>query len=75
MIEIFHFKVKARIIKLNAAVMNVNVQGNLMCHCRRENNMEKIHLTVKISAAFNAALLQQSGCSYNYACAYYLWNP
>jgi hypothetical protein len=44
MIEIFHFKVGATIIKLNATVTNLNVQGNLMCHCRRENNMGKIHI-------------------------------
>jgi hypothetical protein len=35
MIEILHFKKGAKTIKLNAAVTNVNVWGNLMCHCRR----------------------------------------
>jgi hypothetical protein len=44
MIEILHLKKVAKIIKLNAAVTNLNIQGNLMCHCGRENT-EKHHLT------------------------------
>jgi hypothetical protein len=44
MIEILHFKTGAKIIKLNATVTNLNVQGNLMCHCGRDKNMEKNHL-------------------------------
>jgi hypothetical protein len=45
MIEILHFKKGAKIIKLNAAVTNLNVRGNLMCHYRRDKNMEKNHFT------------------------------
>jgi hypothetical protein len=44
MIEALHFKNGAKIIKLNTTVTNLNVQGNLMCHCRRGKNMEKNHL-------------------------------
>jgi hypothetical protein len=40
-IEILHFKKGAKIIKLNAAVTNLSVQGNLMCHCRRDKNIGK----------------------------------
>jgi hypothetical protein len=40
-----HFKKGAKIIKLNTAVTNLNVQGNLMCHCGRDKNTEKNHLT------------------------------
>jgi hypothetical protein len=43
-IEILHFKNAAKIIKLKAAMPNLNVQGNLMCHCRRDKNTEKNHL-------------------------------
>jgi hypothetical protein len=45
MIEILHFKKGAPNIKLNAAVTNLNVQGNLTCHCGIDKNMEKNHLT------------------------------
>jgi hypothetical protein len=45
MIEILHFEKGAKIIKLNAAVTNLNVQRNLMCHCGRDKNTEKNHLT------------------------------
>jgi hypothetical protein len=45
MIEILHFKVGAKNIKLNAAVTNLNVGGNLMFHCGRDKNTEKNHLT------------------------------
>jgi hypothetical protein len=41
MIEIFHFKKGAQIIKLNTTLTNLNVQGNLMCHCRRDKNRGK----------------------------------
>jgi hypothetical protein len=44
MTETLHFKKGAKIIKLNAAVANLNVRGNLMFHCGR-GNMEKNHLT------------------------------
>jgi hypothetical protein len=44
MIEILHFKKGAKIIKLNTAVKNLNVWGNIMCHCRRDKNTEKNHL-------------------------------
>jgi hypothetical protein len=50
MIEILHFKEGAKFIKLNAAVTNLNVQRNLMCHCGRDKNMEKNNLTVNPSA-------------------------
>jgi hypothetical protein len=45
MIEILHFKKGAKTIKLNAAVTNLNVWGNLMCHCGRDKNTEKNQLT------------------------------
>jgi hypothetical protein len=45
MTEILHFNMGAKIIKLNAAVTNLNAQGNLMCHCGRDENTEKNHLT------------------------------
>jgi hypothetical protein len=45
MIQILHFKKGAKIIKLNAAVTNLNVWGNLICPCGRDKNMEKNHLT------------------------------
>jgi hypothetical protein len=38
MIEILHFNSGAKIIKSNAAVTNLNVRGNLMCHCERDKN-------------------------------------
>jgi hypothetical protein len=38
MIEILNFKKGATIIKLNAAVTNVNVWGILMSHCVRVKN-------------------------------------
>jgi hypothetical protein len=44
MIEILHFKKGAEIIKLNPAVTNLNMQGNLICHCGRDKNTEKNHL-------------------------------
>jgi hypothetical protein len=47
MIEILHFNTVAKIIKLNAAVTNLNVWGNLMCHCKRDKNIEKNHLIGK----------------------------
>jgi hypothetical protein len=45
MIEILHFEKGAKITKLNTTVTNLNVMGNLTCHCRREKNAEKNHLT------------------------------
>jgi hypothetical protein len=45
MIEILHFKKGAKIIKLNTAVTNLNVRGNLMGLCGRDKNTEKKHLT------------------------------
>jgi hypothetical protein len=44
-IEILHSKKGAKIIKLNTAVKNLNAQGNLVCHCGKEENTEKNHLT------------------------------
>jgi hypothetical protein len=44
MIEIMHFKKGAKVIKLNAAVTNLNVQ-NIMCHWGKDKNTEKNHLT------------------------------
>jgi hypothetical protein len=41
MIEILHFIKEAKMIKSNAAVTNLNVQGNLMCHCGRDKNTER----------------------------------
>jgi hypothetical protein len=41
MIEVFHFKNGAKIIKLNSAVTNLNVWGNLMCHCGRDKNTKE----------------------------------
>jgi hypothetical protein len=38
MVEVFNFKNGATIIKLNAAVTNLNVWGILMSQCRRDNN-------------------------------------
>jgi hypothetical protein len=45
MIEILHFKKGEKIIKSNATVTNLYVRGNLMCHCARDENTEKTHLT------------------------------
>jgi hypothetical protein len=45
MIEILHFKVGAEIMKLNTAVTNLNVQGNLMCNSGRDKNTKENHLT------------------------------
>jgi hypothetical protein len=42
MVEILSFKKGARVIKLNAAVTNLNVWGILMSLCRRNKNMEYI---------------------------------
>jgi hypothetical protein len=40
MIELLYFKKGAEIIKLNAALTNLNAMGNLMCHCGRDKNTE-----------------------------------
>jgi hypothetical protein len=45
MVEILNFKKGASIIKLNTAVTNLNVQGILLSHFRRDKNTEYIHLT------------------------------
>jgi hypothetical protein len=45
MIEIWHFKKGAKTLKLNAAVTHLNVRRNLICHCGKDKNMEKNHLT------------------------------
>jgi hypothetical protein len=45
MVETLNFKKGAIIIKLKTAVTNLNVWGILMSHCRRDRNMEYIHLT------------------------------
>jgi hypothetical protein len=39
----------ATIIKLNAAVKNVNVWGTLLSHCRKDKNTENIPLNWLIS--------------------------
>jgi hypothetical protein len=36
MLEVLNFKNGTTIIKLNAAVTNLNVQGILMSHCERD---------------------------------------
>jgi hypothetical protein len=41
MIKILGFKKGEKTIKLNTAVTNLNVRGNLMCHCGKDKNMEK----------------------------------
>jgi hypothetical protein len=41
MIEILHFKKGEKITKLNVAVTNLNVQGNLMCHCGRDKTRKR----------------------------------
>jgi hypothetical protein len=51
MIEILHFKRGAQIIKLITTVASLNVMGNLMCHCRRDKNMEKNHLTGQVGGS------------------------
>jgi hypothetical protein len=45
MVEILNFKKGATVIKLNTAVTNLNVQGNVITHCGIDKNMEHIHLT------------------------------
>jgi hypothetical protein len=45
MVEILNFKNGATIIKLNAAVTNLNVHEILMSHCGRDKNTEYIDLT------------------------------
>jgi hypothetical protein len=40
MLEILNFKKGATIIKLNAAVRNLNVWEILMFHCRKDKNAE-----------------------------------
>jgi hypothetical protein len=45
MVERLNFKRGATIIKLKAAVTNLNVQGILVSHCGRDKNTEYIHLT------------------------------
>jgi hypothetical protein len=44
MVEMLNFKRGATVIKLNAAVTNLNVQGILVFHCRRDKNTGDIHL-------------------------------
>jgi hypothetical protein len=44
-IEILYFKKGAKTVKSKAAVKNLNVRRNLMCHCGRDKNTEKNHLT------------------------------
>jgi hypothetical protein len=39
-----NFKKEVTILKLNAAVTNLNVWGILMSQCRRDKNMENIAL-------------------------------
>jgi hypothetical protein len=44
MIEILNFNEGATIIKLNAAVTNLNVRGILMSHCGSDKNTENMQL-------------------------------
>jgi hypothetical protein len=44
MVAILNFKKGATTVKLNTAVTNLNVQGNVIAHCGIDN-MEYIHLT------------------------------
>jgi hypothetical protein len=44
MAEILNFKKKAIIIKLNTAVINLNIWGILMSHCGTDKNTENIPL-------------------------------
>jgi hypothetical protein len=44
MVEILNFKKGATIIKLNAAVTNLNVLRILMFHCWRDKNTKNIPL-------------------------------
>jgi hypothetical protein len=52
---ILNFKKGATIIKLNATVTDLNVQGILMSHCGRDRNTENIPL--------NWLMTGCSGCS------------
>jgi hypothetical protein len=45
MVQILNFNMGATIIKLNATVTNLNVQGVLTPHCGRDRNMEYKSLT------------------------------
>jgi hypothetical protein len=45
MVEILDFQKGAVVIKLNAAVTNLNVSAILMYHCRRDKNIEYTHFT------------------------------
>jgi hypothetical protein len=42
MLEILNFKKGAAVIKLNTAVTNLNVQGNLIAHSGIDKNMEYV---------------------------------
>jgi hypothetical protein len=44
MVKILNVKNEATITKLNTALRNLNVQGILMSHCRRDKNKENIPL-------------------------------
>jgi hypothetical protein len=45
MVEILNFKKRATIIKLNATVTNLNVQGSFRFHCGRDKNTDNTQLT------------------------------
>jgi hypothetical protein len=46
MVEKLNSKKRATVIKSNATVTNLNVQGILVSHCRRDRNVEYTHLIV-----------------------------
>jgi hypothetical protein len=46
MVELLNIKRAVKIIKLNAAVTNLNARGILMFHCGRDKNTEYIHLSL-----------------------------
>jgi hypothetical protein len=48
MVAILNFKNGAMIIKLNAAVTNLHVQGILISHCWRDKNKENKHFLTKL---------------------------
>jgi hypothetical protein len=64
MVEILHFKKGATIIKLNATITNLNVQGILMSNFWRDKNIAYIHLTMPCRAQ-NTTLQPVSTFWYN----------
>jgi hypothetical protein len=60
MVEISNFKKGAIVMKLNAAVTNLNVLGILMFHCGRDKNTENISLKLVKEARYTFRLLIRS---------------